>query len=698
MGIAAIVPVLWGALTGQMEAASWVAITAEGICWVELKGNYGQRLRVLAGGTFLALLFTMLGSITGNNIWVSVACMIGVGFMAGLFKNLGDRGSGLSICVYLLFIIANAYPTHTVAALEERLLLVLAGAILTVIVSMAVTVLIPSQQPYRRSIALIWNSIANLIAATAMGWDGKRQRYGLRELYLQEKNVRTAINNSLHFYEQMAHQVSKKDPYEYELAQLRKASALTATHIIAMGEELEAVQIKNIESSLRLKLYALLRALQQTVERMAVFTLNLKMEESLLLASRMNRVNKLVLLLKEYQMPDDAAYAAPLRRFIQLAERTQRLIESCQSRLETIGEDRPMYRSYSLLKTLFVLHPRHWMRNIRLLFNFNTLTARYALRSAVAAGIALFVYKWFEIDHGYWLPFTVIIVLQPYFGATLQKAFDRILGTVAGGLAGGLLLRVETGLYLKVAILFVCFVLMVYFIRKRYSVSAFFITLSVVLLFDVEETLDPMLIATRAGATMGGAVLAIIAGFALLPTWDKTWLPRHLADAIQYNYQYFIATFFAPAKDTNWTRNKRNAETRNSNAFDSFNRYMQEPTLKKKAFIVYYQLITHSVRITRELNNIHLEQEHNTAQNLTSPPPEQQLRINECLQWFNKNMELLHMIEPGKKTDIMQAQEAYFSPFWLSQQQLVYLDKLIIELRAMHQDMAQLQYRGFAQD
>src|SRR5690606_11192151 len=125
MAMAAMAPLIWGVGTGQIEAASWMIIAAECICWGELKGSFAQRIRLLSSAFAVAFLFAILGSITGSYIWLSVLDMIFAGFVAGLFKNLGDRGSGLSVCVQVMFVIANAYPTRTFPELQERLGLVL---------------------------------------------------------------------------------------------------------------------------------------------------------------------------------------------------------------------------------------------------------------------------------------------------------------------------------------------------------------------------------------------------------------------------------------------------------------------------------------------------------------------------------------------------------------------------------------------
>lgn len=691
MAIASVVPVIWGVETGHMDIAEWITLTAEGICWVELRGGAGLRMRVLVGGTLLTFFFALLGSITGSNIWLSMICMLFVGFISSLFKNLGDRGSGLAICAYVMFIICNAYPPKDFHGLEMRSLYILIGGVWTILVGLAASAFVPEQEPYRRSISMILKSIASLIDTVAKGWDGNGVRSGLREIYAKEKEVRGSIDSSLHFFESMAHQVSRDKGKEYNLAQARKASSLIAAHVIAISEELDSLQMPAITNATRLKLYALHKALQQTVERLAAYVLALKPEEELLLNSRIERLRKIIRLLNDHLFEEEAVERTTIFRVMQLTERSIKLIESCVNNMKQLGEEQPIYRSYSLIKTLYILHPKHLVNNIRILFNMNTNTARYALRTALAATLAMFVFKWFKIDHGYWLPFTVIIVIQPYFGATLKKAVDRTLGTVLGGIAGGLLLRLPTALHVKEIFMFVCAVFMVYYLRKKYSVAAFFITVSLVLLFAVESELSWTILFSRLGCTIAGAVLGIVSGFALLPTWDKKYLPRYLAESICCNYAYFKVSFF-PSENQQvlpWTKYKRQAETSNSNAFDSFNRFLQEPG-RKKSFSLFFQLITYNVRLTRELNNIHLELENTSGNEIKEPDAQQQALINECLYWFNKSVVMLQKINPHHEASILAVGEILHSPFALTPHQYNYMTKMIIDLKSMHQDLQEL--------
>jgi len=694
MALSGTLPIIWGLATGRLSDAVWITLTAEAVCWVELKGSFSWRVRTLFSGAALAMIFSTLGTITGTNIWLSAAAMFIAGYLATLLKNIGDRASGLALCVYMLFIICNAYPTKELFDVKHRLLLVAIGASWPVLVGMFVSLLTPAEEPFRRQIALIWRSIAVLVTTISKGGTDKNKREFSDDILLKEKDVRTAINNSYQFFGRMAHQVNKKNNQQYQLSLLRKNAGLVAVNIIAMGEEMEHINIPQLDETLRVKAATLFSAMNEAVNRISVFIITLKPEEKLLAISHINRIKKLLSLIREYPLPADHKQTTAIKRILQLTDRTVKLMESAIQRIEHMGKDIPVYRSYSFLKTIFVLRPQYLYSNLRVLFNTTSHTTRYALRSAIAATLALFIFKWFHIDHGYWLPFSVMIVIQPYFGATFKRGRDRVMGTLLGGITGSLLLHLPTGLHIKEIILFFTFILMVYYIKKQYAVAVFIITLNLVLLFNIEMAYNDRIMITRALCTIGGSILAIASGYALLPTWDKKWLPSHLADAIYCNYEYFKATFYAEKRPANWTRYKRSSESNNSNVFDSFNRYMEDPGKEKS--LTFYDLITYSVRITRDLNNIHLEEDEKKSTQSTIATTQQQNRINECNEQFVVILKHLPEYNPNIKLNILNNTGEMSTPFQLNDAQIVSLEKLIIELKAMQADMEKLPHLSLA--
>jgi uncharacterized membrane protein YccC len=689
LAIATTAPVVWGIATNHPAIGEWMALAADCICWVALKGTYAQRLRILAGGIALTMLFGFLGSITGGSLWLSVACMLVVGSLAGLFRNLGDRGSGLSLCVYIMFLVTNAYPVSSVA-LEDRMLYILLGGIWNAVLAVFSIFLLPEQQPYRRTISLIWKAAGILMEQISKGWDGKTVRSSARDIYQAEKGVRIAIDTSFSFHERAAHQLrSKEDGAEFQLAQGRKSAALVAVNMIAIAEELEQLRLNSVDEALRIRLFNLMRGIQRAAERMSALVLTRRSEEELLMQDALAGIRKQLTILEEYKAPQSLQLSRIIRRVMQLGGRCLKMMERSVELLSAVSETR-VFRAYPVLKTIYVLHPRHWLRSTRMLFSMDSHTARFALRIGIAAALTTGIYKALHIDHGYWLPFTVIIVIQPYFIATFRKAIDRLIGTIAGGIAGGLLRLLPAGLHIQEAMLFLSAIAMVYFFRIQYRISAFFITLNLVLLLSVYQELDQHLIFLRAGLTVVGAVIAVAAGFLLLPNWDRKWLPRFLSDAVNHNWAYFINTFLTehPNQRTVWTRCKRQAEVSNSNAFDSFNRATQEPGGLKKDYATYYQFITHNVRITRELNNIHLEEEAKTAPQ-PSVDSETITLIASCAQLFIEVLDRISVLTNKPKADIRLFEMPNNLPS-LNTVQKLYLSRLQTELRLLQQNLATL--------
>ncbi len=678
MALAGTVPVLWGLSTGRVSDAIWITLTAEAITWTELKGSFSWRVRVLLAGTFLAVFFSLVGSLVAHSVWLSVVCMLVVGFFATLLKSIGDRASGLALCVYLMFIICNAYPLNSFNEILHRLALIGVGAVWPVAVGFFISLLMPAQEPFRRHIAIIWRSVAELAGSVAGFAAGKE---GANRFYPKEKEVRTAIDNSYQFYGKMVHQIDEKDE-KYQLYMLRKIAGIISVNLAAVAEEVETNAMNSLDASARVKLITMLDAMREAVSRISVFIITLKPEEKLLASSNINRVNNLLALLR--QLHDGRSENIAINRILHLTERNMKLMESALQRIGYMEKEKPVFRSYSLIKTSFVLKPQYFFADLRGLFQVNTLTLSYALRSAVAAAVALFAAQWFKIDHGYWMPLSVMIIIQPYFGATFKKATDRIAGTLAGGISGSLFLYLPAGLHIKEVILFLSFIFMVYYLRRNYAIAAFVITLNLVLLFNIESAFDNMLMVTRALCTIGGALLAIGAGFVLLPTWDKKWLPSHLAEAIRCNYEYFIITFYQGEQRANWIKYKRVVESKNSNVFDSFNRYMQEPGEGKST--LYFDLVMHNIRVTRNLNNIHLEQDEAQKNELVSSNAVAD-KVSECCQLFHELLSSLKIIGYVPPPAALPENSSLLK---LNDAQMVSLQKLNIELKTMIGDIIKL--------
>ncbi len=686
LAISVTVPLIWGALANRMAEAQWMAIAAECIALVELKGNVAQRFRVLISGVFLAILFCLLGSLAGNYVGMHLLGLFIVGFLAGLFKNLGDRGAGLALAVYITFIITSSYPLQDVSEIKHRMLWAFVGGIWAMTVGMLSFLFIRTGKPYRVTIAHIWASLSELAFVVGKGLGAQPGRSSIRDIFLKEKKVREAINDSLALFEETAEVVHKKEKEKFALTQSRKSASLVGLLLIQMSDTVDELLKVTKEKNITVFIHALFRTIEQIGQRFQVFLFNMRDEEFLLVMSRVERMKIVQMQLLKQVENASAEEQLLVNKLVNISGRIARLTERSLQLLSAHEEQRVIL-SYSLTQTLNILHPSYLLNNLKLLLNFDSFTVRYAIRIGVSAWVGGLIAHFFFENHGYWIAFTAILVSQPYFGATLKKGLERCVGTIAGILVGTGFLMLPFPTEARLILVFVSAVFLIYFLRKQYSLATFFITLMLIGLLassNVQEAQS--LLSMRIIATLIGTVLAVTAGFVLLPQWDKNLLPFFIAEAFERNFAYFQNTFYRGITPQPWTKLKRIAETKNSNAFDSLIRYMREPVWGSgKKYHNYYQLLTHIVRVTRELNNFNSENEL----------MEEQLPIQKKERFFKLLYECDDLLRENIRL-VQKSSETFFSSQFLTtfptegfyntqpnDMQYMFIEKMLFELNAI---------------
>jgi uncharacterized membrane protein YgaE (UPF0421/DUF939 family) len=602
-------PILYGIITGRQSEAVWIAVAAEASAFIEMKGDLAQRIRIACGSIILNIIFAIIGGVLGN-YWIPALVVIFIiGLLSGLFKNLGEKGSALSLSIFICGIVNISFPITSLQDLDDRAFLFLLGGLWAGIVNIVAVMFMKEGSPFRRSIAEIWNGVGKLAQVSGKGWDNKSKRESLRTLYLAEKNLRNSINESISYFDATVDKVKDENSKEFKLAQSRKVAVLVGLHVIQITEYIDQLEKSNIPYKSRLKIFSLYRSIENISERMAHYITNLKSEEALIINAKCDRISSMMANLK-IDAEDNEYLKKHIGEIITLSERIIKLFRRGMVLLQGNNE-KISVRSYTFLETLHILHPKYLWQNLKALLRSDGLTLKYALRVGIASSIGYILQHFFFTDHGYWITLTTIIVSQPYVNATLRKGLQRSLGTILGVLAGSVLLFVPIPTIAQVIMVIISSLLLVYFIKSKYTTATFFITTLLIATLYIEKTFDEDLMFMRILFTIIGSGIAIIAGFIFFPTFDKKLLPRFLAESMEANYIYFKQTFYNTDEILrSWTILKRNAEIKNSEAFDSVNRFIQETVVKrKKGFAQSYLFVIHNIRITRELNAYHTDNE-----------------------------------------------------------------------------------------
>ncbi len=213
--------------------------------------------------------------------------------------------------------------------------------------------------------------------------------------------------------------------------------------------------------------------------------------------------------------------------------------------------------------------------------SWRSATLRHAARTAVISAPALVVTLSYETNFTHWLPYTVVLVMQPFFAATWQRALERIGGTVLGALiGGGLAMVAHTPLALAALMFPLC---VVGFAARQVSYGAYIacLTPQIVVLVELVEPGHSSLevAAMRTLFTLVGGLIAVGGSLLLWPSWEPDRLPDELARAILAHARFARAAL-APAgasPDGPAGEARRAAGLASNNLEAAIGRALQEP-------------------------------------------------------------------------------------------------------------------------
>jgi len=215
---------------------------------------------------------------------------------------------------------------------------------------------------------------------------------------------------------------------------------------------------------------------------------------------------------------------------------------------------------------------------------------RHSLRMGIATIIGYIIPSiigaivpgWGAIGHGYWILLTIIVIIKPAYTLTKRRNFQRLMGTLAGGLTGLLILY-----FIKdrdvLFVLMILFMIGTYvFIRTNYLICVTLTTPYVLLLFHLLYPTDFRAILTdRVIDTAIGSAIAFIANIFIMPSWEREQIGDHMVKIIEANAAYFrdVAGAFLgqPVGVTQYKLSRKKAFVALANLTDAFGRILSEP-------------------------------------------------------------------------------------------------------------------------
>ena len=590
----------------------WAAFGAYMISLTDYRGLHSKKILIQTLESVLIFFAALLGMWVTHSLTLSLLAMFLVGVFAAIVRNWNEYGSSVGVAVgfFFLFGLSNPVP------FEESLvcgLYLLIGAFWAIVITLFSFPLRPSN-PVKRSVARIWKANTELLDAMILQQNSKADL--AEDITKKEVNVRSSINHSIDLFARRKQGSMIKVQHYDLLIELRRNAALFSASLNVLHEELAVLNGTAFQPVKDTTLYKTLSAFAQASARLAIVIYTSRPEDLTLAKVRSQRCGIAIELFKEScaSLVLNSGEEKALRHFTDTLERANEYLQEAIRLLETKFslKKSDYFESYKLSFNNFTVGVENWVFTdfLKSLLRFNSEQFKYALRVSVALCAGVFIFKYFEIDHGYWIPLTLMIVIQPYYGATRKKGIERIGGTLGGVVVGGLIMLLPLAHEAFVVLLIVVSFFVAYFLRNNYKVGVFFVTVMMVVLMQLTQRGTVELIAWRILSTLIGAFLAFGAGYAFWPVWEKERFPKLMRDALEQSKQYLnrVVSYYTNALETNdtWYKNRQLTEAANNTVFASVQRMYEEPKHIQHQVDNYFARVSVNMRITREITSIAL--------------------------------------------------------------------------------------------
>jgi uncharacterized membrane protein YccC len=236
----------------------------------------------------------------------------------------------------------------------------------------------------------------------------------------------------------------------------------------------------------------------------------------------------------------------------------------------------------------FVSHQSFDWKIFRNNLNLKSSAFKYSLRIAVMCLVGFFVGRMFPLGHhSYWIIWTILVIMKPGFSSTKQKNYERVVGTLIGGILGTVILMLVKDETVRF-ILLLAFMLATYsIIRIKYVLGVVFMTPFILILYSfINVAANTTIIASeRIIDTLIGSFLAIVSSYILFPDWESAQFKQLLPQMIKANLNYFehiiLRQSLLPTSVTEYKLARKNVYVNTANLAGAFQRMMQEPKSKQ---------------------------------------------------------------------------------------------------------------------
>ena len=605
--LATVVPLL-AAQALRLTGGTWMSLAGFSGAIVDKGGAYATRAAAIAALTGFGAVAMLIGAVASHQLAIAVALTFIVALVCALGRAWGNTGATVGASVLNMYVISLAYPASNLASALGRSGYAIAGGAWAALVALVLWPVRP-YRPARLALADTLRKLADYVDGVATPLE--LGNVGDDVLPAGSLTVRAALENSRAVLAAIRRGRAGESGRGERLLVLSQTADQMFANLIALVETIEAIpqearaarQQGRIVTALR-DVTRVLRELADRVEEerqtgtTTVHFSGTPLQESL--TSTAGGAEDAVTSSPTVSADAAAHYAHAAA----LLDRIATFANVAVANVAALDGAHPLVVTTSL-ETEEVTEPRALLAPLRSVLALDSLVLRHALRVAIVTAAAVWLAGALHLARGYWVTVTAVIILQPYTGVTTQRAVQRVIGTVLGGILTAGLGALFHDIRAILVLSFIFAAVSVALLPVNYTAFAIFLTPTFVLLAEASAG-DWHLATVRVINTLLGGAIALLGARLLWPAPEWRRLPTYLAATLRANRNYLqtVVRSFPDRSDAAgeaMRTRRRDAALAAINAEESFQRLLaehggkSEPLAPVMTFLTYVRRFTVSV-------------------------------------------------------------------------------------------------------
>ena len=531
-----LLPSLVFTLFNDFNTGLTLSLGALCVSTIDTPGPSIYKRNAMAVGNLCLFLVSAITGFARLNIFTLGAEITLFSFLFSMFTVYGTRAAavGTSALLAMIFMMDKQAAPNQIIGLSAT---ILAGGLWY----MAFSLVFFGIRPYRAAQQVLGESIADIATFLRIKADFYDDIIEVDENY--RKLVSQQIKVSQH-QDAVREMLFKSRLMVKESTNASRILVLTFVDLVDMFEQIMATHYDYSHLKEKFKASGIIGEMANLIRAMADEVDNIAY---IVLSNTRNKykpdfdavLESLKVKIDDIKNTDQAASNIALKKILinlrDLNERIKSINNYYSSKSSEILIDKGTNESYSQFVSHQDYAPNIFFDN----FSFHSAAFKHALRVSLVCLIGFIAAKLFALGHhSYWVLLTIIVILKPGFSLSKQRNYQRLIGTICGGMIGIAILILIPDKNIQFVLLVGLMIGTYSFLRLNYVVSVIFMTPYVLILFKFLGV--GYVVKERIIDTVIGSSIAFIASYLIFPSWEFEQIQMNLADVINANVNYLV--------------------------------------------------------------------------------------------------------------------------------------------------------------